>query len=346
MSFLPPTFDIVGFQKAVLGWYDLYKRKLPWRYAQYQANIYHVWLSEIMLQQTTVSAVIPYFEKFIEKWPNIQDLAQASLDEIYHAWQGLGYYMRARNLLKCAQIIVKDYAGCFPNNSKDLQNLPGIGPYTAGAISSIGFARPETALDANVERIYARLFAMDIPKTTLKKNLEKQVHMLLPSHRPGDYLQALMDIGSSICTTQSPACELCPVNSFCLGKNTPEIYPNKSVKTKKPMRYGDVYWIENPAGEIVLEKRPSKGLLAGLYGFPTSAWSEDPNSKPHMLLTGERIDMQHTVRHTFTHFHLGLRVFKIYSPKMDGFHWVPKKNIHLYALPTLMKKVVHFIGNS
>ncbi len=313
------------FQTQILQWYDTHGRDLPWRSKGVRPDPYHVWLSEVMLQQTTVPTVKNYFLKFLDFWPTIHDLANASLDEILHAWQGLGYYARARNLHKCATDLSKN----FPKTKKELLTLPGIGPYTASAIAAIAFNEPETVVDGNIERIMARLFKIETPLPAAKKEIYDVAQTLTPQQRAGDYAQALMDLGSNICTPRAPKCDLCPVSSFCEAKS--EDYPRRLPKVQKPTRHALFYWIENERGEILLEKRPPSGLLGGMMGFPSSPWLEEL-SVPENLAT-----LSGHVKHTFTHFHLICRVVKKKEPAQGL--WVSPQNLNQHALPTLMKKI-------
>jgi A/G-specific adenine glycosylase len=313
------------FQTQLLQWYDAYGRDLPWRSKGVKPDPYHVWLSEVMLQQTTVPTVKSYFLNFLHLWPTVDALANASLDEVLHAWQGLGYYARARNLHKCANDLSKN----FYRTKKELLTLPGIGPYTASAIAAIAFDEPETVVDGNIERIMARLFRIETPLPSAKKEIHQMAQTLTPQERAGDYAQALMDLGSSICTPRAPKCVLCPVSSFCEAKC--EDYPRRLPKTLKPTRYALFYWIENEKGEILLEKRPPSGLLGGMMGFPSSPWLEELSIPENLqILPGH-------VKHTFTHFHLICQVAKKKEQK-PGL-WVNPKHLHEHALPTLMKKI-------
>jgi A/G-specific adenine glycosylase len=340
-------FNPLGFQKSLLDWYDISHRALPWRAGPGNlSNPYYVWLSEIMLQQTTVPTVKSYFENFKEKWPTIHHLSQASLDEVLHAWQGLGYYARARNLHKCANHIVKIHQGIFPSTSSELINLPGIGPYTAAAIASIAFNEPATVVDGNVERVISRIFKIETPLPSSKAEIKHYAQKLTSQDRPGDYAQAMMDIGATICRPVNPLCMLCPISQFCEAYKAgcAEDFPRKIAKGAKPTRYGVVFWIINEKGQILIQKRPLKGLLAGLMEIPSSPWvphdkaalidvSQGPASLGWQFLEGE-------VRHTFTHFHLVLKVAWAKSQTSDG-EWTNPDNFHSFAFPTVMKKVIH-----
>jgi len=313
------------FQTQLLQWYNTHGRDLPWRSKGVHPTPYHVWLSEVMLQQTTVTTVKNYFLKFLRLWPTVDDLANASLDEVLHAWQGLGYYARARNLHKCAGYLSQN----FPRTKKELLALPGIGPYTASAIAAITFDAPETVVDGNIERIMTRLFKIETPLPQAKKEIYEAAQTLTPQRQAGDYAQALMDLGSNICTPRAPKCDLCPVRGFCEAQS--EDYPRRLPKIQKPTRHALFYWVENEKGEILLEKRPPSGLLGGMMGFPSSAWLENL-SIPENLET-----LPGHVKHTFTHFHLICQVAKKKEQK-PGI-WVNPKHLHQHALPTLMKKI-------
>ena len=334
--------NILSFQEKILAWYDAHKRALPWRLEE--PNPYYTWVSEIMLQQTTVPTVIPYFQRFLIKWPSVFDLAAASLDDVLHLWQGLGYYSRARNLHRCAQTLVQEYDGIFPNTEQDLKKLPGIGEYTAAAICAIALDQPAAVVDGNIERILSRLFLVETPLPQSKTLLKKHAQKLTPQRRPGDYAQALMDLGSKICTPTNPRCIECPAVSFCKATHkNPEIYPKKQPKKEKPRKEAFVFWIENERGEILLEKRPEKGLLGGLMGFPSSPWEEIELTKEklsHAPLTALWKKSDRSVTHTFTHFHLTLTLMKGRVQNVTDGLWVNTKNFGDYALPTLMKKVV------
>ena len=339
--------DIQAFQKALLTWYATHRRDLPWRLTH--SNPYYTWVSEIMLQQTTVPTVIPYFQKFIEKWPAIENLARATLDEVLHAWQGLGYYSRARNLHKCAQEIVSNFGGKFPENEKILKTLPGIGDYTAAAICTIALNKPAIVMDGNIDRILSRLFLVkeELPKS--KPILKKHAQKIMSHKNPGDYAQALMDLGSSVCTPTKPLCSTCPIKPHCKAwDKAPETYPKKQPKKSKPQKHATLFWVEDEQGRVLIEKRPNKGLLGGLMGFPTSPWIEERTSSKDLNFspiktTWDPLDQQ--VTHTFTHFHLTFLVMKgTITKPMDG-TWVHPTDLHQHAFPTLMRKVIRLMEN-
>ncbi|ATG48223.1 A/G-specific adenine glycosylase [Celeribacter ethanolicus] len=298
---------------ALLDWYDGHARELPWRVspadraAGIEPDPYRVWMSEIMLQQTTVAAVKAYFLRFTTLWPTVVDLADAEDERVMGEWAGLGYYARARNLLKCARVIRDEFNGIFPRTRAQLQALPGVGPYTSAAIASIAFDRPETVVDGNVERVVSRLFRVETPLPTAKGALTELAETLTPQSRPGDYAQAMMDLGATICTPKSPACGTCPLTVDCAARRAGDQsrFPLKTPKKPKPTRHGHAYVGRTAAGEWVLEKRPEKGLLGGMMGWPGTEWQEAHPPEPPF--PGNWQDLGE-VRHTFTHFHLILTV--------------------------------------
>lgn len=347
------TIDIDVFRSDLLFWYKHNAREMPWRAAYgKQPDPYHEWLSEIMLQQTVVKTVIPYFYKFIERWPTIHDLAAASEEEILREWAGLGYYARARNLYKCAQVVSSEYNGKFPEDEKSLQALPGIGPYTAAAISAIAFNYPSSVMDGNVERVMTRLHAHSEPISKSKLLLHSYVRDLTHARtdHPGDFAQALMELGAVICVPKNPKCDFCPVRRFCkaYAYKIQGRLPLKSVKKVKPKRYGVVYLIENEYGEIVFEKRPAQGLLASMPGIPGSGWEEKKaddlqNFKFHGVTLIKRTKDE--VRHIFTHFDLYLsfacaKIAKDDILLLENEFWCSKKEYDKLGLPNLYIKVV------
>ncbi len=346
--------------KILLTWYDKNQRILPWRMVDGNVpNPYLVWLSEIMLQQTTVPTVIPYFYRFLEKWPSISDLARASRDEILHAWQGLGYYNRAHKLHECSILISQKYNNIFPSTYNNLLLLPGIGPYTAAAISSIAFNQPVPVVDGNVERLMARLYALQIPKKDIKKRSTEILQLFPLNHRPGDIAQSMMDFANSICTWAKPKCLSCPLKNHCKSQKLgiAEQLPKREVK-KKPTRYAYFLCIErNHDKAFLFYKRPLKGLLPGLMGFPSTnwqphAWPDAPAFYSQFLPNHDNIQWIDTpIQHTFTHFYLEARVGKYvasnsiinYVP-FPNMQWIKSCNINKHALPTLMKKVAKTCG--
>ena len=276
-----------NFVPWLLDWYEKHARDLPWRIgpkarrAGVRADPYKVWLAEIMLQQTTVAHAVPYYLEFTRRWPDVDQLAAAQDEEIMAAWAGLGYYARARNLLKCARQIHAEQS-VWPETVKALQALPGIGPYTAGAIAALAFDQPSIAMDGNVERVFARLLRLDGPWADQKKRIRHMVQTLVPADRPAQFAEALMDLGATVCTPRQPLCHQCPVAAMCQAnaRSDPHRYPLKPVKKPRPRRFGQVYVVLGPSGEVLTHKRPDKGLLGGMQGLPTSQWQEKDYPEP------------------------------------------------------------------
>lgn len=327
-------------REALLAWYDRTARVMPWRIGPQERRAgarpdpYHVWLSEVMLQQTTVAAVRDYFRRFIARWPTVAALAAAEDAEVMAEWAGLGYYARARNLLKCARAVAA--RGAFPATAEGLRALPGIGPYTAAAIASIAFDEAATVVDGNVERVVARIWAVQTPLPAAKPALTELAARLTPRARPGDHAQAMMDLGATICTPRNPACPACPVAGFCKARaeGLAAELPRKAPKPEKPTRLGFAYVAINAQGGILLERRPERGLLGGMIGFPGSDWSASPTPQPPLAAGWHEAPAQ--VRHTFTHFHLHLRVM---VARADGAGFTPRDSFVPAALPTVMRKV-------
>ncbi|MEE2997005.1 MAG: A/G-specific adenine glycosylase [Pseudomonadota bacterium] len=333
---------------TLLAWYDCHRRVMPWRALPGETpEAYAVWLSEIMLQQTTVATVGPYFERFLARWPTLTDLAAADLDDVLHAWAGLGYYARARNLHKCANVVVADLGGKFPDTEAELLKLPGIGPYTAAAVAAIAFGRRATVMDGNVERVMARLFAVGDPLPGSKLRLKKLADRLTPNVRCGDYAQATMDLGAMICSPTAPACGTCPWHEACEGRarGIAEGLPKKLRKKERPTRRGIAYWVVAEDGSVLLRRRPERGLLGGMMEIPSTEWREgdwpddQANSAP---VVADWQPVTGIVRHSFTHFHLELRIRAAPlagKPDLGGV-WCHMDAFGDYALPTVMKKVV------
>jgi len=321
----------------LLAWYDQNAREMPWRVpplAGYLPNPYHIWLSEVMLQQTSVAAVKSYYLIFVTRWPDIFALANAEDSEVMAAWAGLGYYARARNLLKCAREVAYQREGHFPDTVEGLQNLPGIGPYTAGAITAIAFDQRAVVVDANVERVMARVYAVQEPLPDCKNRLRVYAEALTPAQRCGDFAQAVMDLGATLCGKKTD-CDPCPWRATCLGHKAGVAaqLPRKRAKSPKPVRSGVVFVARRADGALLIERRPDKGLLGGMLGFPGSNWVEGtPLATPPFAANWQNIG---TVQHSFTHFHLHLevRIAEI-DTKDDRF-----KHIDSNDLPTLMRKV-------
>jgi len=330
----------------LLGWYDRSRRRLPWRADPgVAADPYRVWLSEIMLQQTTVATVGPYFEKFLDRWPTVGDLAAADLDAVLHAWAGLGYYARARNLHKCAQRVADEHGGDFPDTEEGLKTLPGVGRYTAAAVAAIAFGRRAVVVDGNVERVMARLFRVPQPLPDSKPALTALADRCTPDERAGDYAQAVMDIGATICTPRRPKCVLCPLVDLCAGRDVADELPRKRPKAAKPTRRGVAFWIERPDGAVLFRRRPEQGLLGGMMEPPSTDWVEGdaPEATPPVPLSLAR-PLPGMVRHTFTHFHLELSVVagraEMSAEAIPESRWVLPDGFGDLALPTVMKKIV------
>lgn len=329
--------------RPLLAWYDHTLRDLPWRVrGGRHPDPYHVWISEIMLQQTTVAAVIPYYRRFLERWPTVADLAAAPLEDVLHGWQGLGYYSRARNLHRCAQVIVADHGGQFPGTAAELARLPGIGPYTAAALASICFGEPIAAIDGNVQRVISRLFTLPDPPTLNRDAVAEWATALVPDDRPGDFAQALMDLGATLCTPRGPRCLVCPVQVACqaVRAGDPESWPRKVTKAAVPQKYGAAYWMTRPDGAIWLRQRPPKGLLGGMMEVPSSDWGTQlPDVSP---FAADWQRLPGCVRHVFTHFRLELVVWHCVvteAPPLAG-RWVTLADLADEALPTVMRKVI------
>jgi len=341
--------DIKAMRAALLGWYDREGRTLPWRVrpedraAGVIADPYAVWLSEIMLQQTTVPHATPYWEKFLAEFPTVTDLANAERDRVLTLWAGLGYYARARNLHKCAGVVRDDFGGKFPQNEAQLLKLPGIGPYTAATMAAICFDEATNIVDGNVERVVSRIFKIEDPLPKGRPEYRRLAGVLASPERSGDYGQALMDLGATICSPRSPKCEVCVWQEYCgaYADGAQTDYPKKIKKTKLPVRYGAVFVLQSK-GAVLLQQRPDKGLLGGMMGFPGSAWGERPAHPldfAPMLRNWEKCEGE--VKHVFTHFELRLDVYRAETSKQEGEGvWAPLDNMSDYALPTVMKKAL------
>jgi len=323
----------------ILAHYDANARVLPWRSppGTPAPAPYFVWLSEVMLQQTTVAAVRGYFDLFTRRWPRVEDLAAAEDADVMSAWAGLGYYARARNLLACARRVVADFGGRFPDSEEGLRTLPGIGPYTAAAIAAIAFGRRAVVVDGNVERVMARFHAVETPMPAAKLRLVELTDAITPDLRAGDFAQAMMDLGATICTPRRPACALCPLMDGCAGKGDAERFPVKAPKLAKPRRTGTAWWIERD-GQVLLVRRPDKGLLGGMRALPSCAWTEKAAAPP---VAGDWRDLGE-VSHVFTHFSLTLGVsgVELDAPaalSLDG-EWWPIDRLAEAGLPTLFTK--------
>lgn len=336
--------------RALLRWYDKNARDLPWRIGPAarktgtRPDPYAVWLSEIMLQQTTVATVAPRYAEFLMRWPTVTDMAAASLDEITGQWAGLGYYARARNLHKCAVVVAENHDGIFPDTEESLRALPGIGDYTAAAIAAIAFDRRAIVVDGNIERVVSRFYEIKSPLPAAKSEIKKRLDAIWPQKRSGDFAQALMDLGAGICRPKAPMCLLCPISENCAAQKsgTQEQFPVKAAKKPKPNRTGAVFALVNAHGEMLFERRPEKGLLGGMLGLPGTEWKEKLNgdvlaSAPaaaEWKKSGE-------ATHTFTHFHLTLQVYAGRAPKgfrkSESQQWIKPDAARV---PTVMKKAV------
>lgn len=333
----------------IFAWYDRHGRALPWRYRWPEmAPVYHLWLSEIMLQQTVVATVIPYFLEFSRRWPTIGDLAVAPIDDVLAAWAGLGYYARARNLHKTAQIVAHDYAGVFPKNKQDLLALPGIGPYTAGAIMVIGYGQPGVVVDGNIERVMSRYFAIQTPLPKAKAKIAVAYADSRPDARPSDFPQALMDFANAVCTPKMPGCSRCPLASSCrgYGDGIAEQLPRKAAKPVKPRRRGVAFVAINQHGEVFVERRPNSGLLGGMTAFPSSGWTQAHRSDADAAafdaapFDADWQKLQPAVQHVFTHFALDMTVYvaRVHAPlPVTGSGWWQKPQPS--QLPSLMRKI-------
>ncbi|THV23421.1 A/G-specific adenine glycosylase [Peteryoungia ipomoeae] len=337
----------------LLHWYDRHHRHLPWRISPAAArrgahpDPYHIWMSEVMLQQTTVAAVKAYFAKFTERWPSVMDLAAAPTEDVMAAWAGLGYYARARNLKKCAEAVAFEHGGIFPDTEAGLRALPGIGDYTAAAVAAIAFNRQAAVMDGNVERVISRLYAIDAPLPGSKPLMKARVAELTPADRPGDFAQAMMDLGATICTPKRPTCALCPFNALCvaLATDEPERFPVKAPKKAKPIRLGAAFIAVDREGRILLRKRVESGLLGGMTEVPTTGWTARADGVTDISAAPFAADWQPagSISHVFTHFELRLSIFRVGPidppPDHHGF-WVPVTELDGQALPTVMKKAI------
>jgi A/G-specific adenine glycosylase len=340
----------VAAAAALLGWYDRHRRRLPWRAENGEKpDPYRVWLSEIMLQQTTVKAVGPYYGRFLSRWPTVADLAAESLVEVLKLWAGLGYYARARNLHACARAIVDRHGGSFPRTEADLLALPGIGAYTAAAIAAIAFDRKATPVDGNIERVIARLYAIEEPLPGSKPIVRALAASLTPETRAGDFAQGLMDLGATICTPKKPACALCPWSRPCIARKRgdQESFPRKTPKAEGKLRRGAAFVATRADGALLVRTRPDKGLLAKMTEVPTTAWThdfDDADALVHAPLKAKWHRVGGVVSHVFTHFPLELAVYRIRVPNRTrapkGMRWIAADEIEGEAFPNVMRKVI------
>ncbi|WP_375763481.1 A/G-specific adenine glycosylase [Bradyrhizobium sp. Pha-3] len=347
-----PTEDAADRPARLLAWYDRHRRTLPWRAAAGErADPYRVWLSEIMLQQTTVRAVGPYFEKFVSRWPDATALGRASLDDVLRMWAGLGYYSRARNLHACAVAVMGDHSEVFPDTEDGLRALPGIGPYTAAAIAAIAFDRRTMPVDGNIERVVSRLYAIEEALPQAKPLIKEMAATLLGPSRAGDSAQALMDLGATICTPKKPACALCPLNDDCAARTRgdQETFPRKAPKKSGILRRGAAFVVTR-GGELLVRSRAAKGLLGGMTEVPGSQWLAGQEDAAALAQAPELKGVTRwrrtagVVSHVFTHFPLELVVYTASVPPRsrapDGMRWVPVATLDGEAFPNVMRKVV------
>ncbi len=350
-----PAITSATVSRPLLAWYDQNRRSLPWRALPGQRTpAYAVWISEIMLQQTTVAAVIPYFHKFLERWPTIEALANAPLDDVLSAWAGLGYYSRARNLHKCARYLVENCAGVFPETLSELLELPGVGPYTAAAIRAIAFDQSANVVDGNVERVMARLYAVQTPLPKAKAELIALAAALVPTKRVGDYAQALMDLGATVCTPKSPDCPRCPLLTLCQARThgIEASLPARAKPAARPVRQALVFVLEDGQKRLWLRRRPEKGLLGGMIEFPSTPWQDSalpplPTAlsqleAPHLPAPTQWHASQTVIKHVFTHFELRLTLVWAKTDKKstpEGI-WLNAADAADNALPSLMAKVL------
>ena len=346
----------VEASRALLAWYDRERRDLPWRAKPGRsADPYRVWLSEVMLQQTTVKAVIPYYAAFVWRWPTVEALAAASLDEVLAAWAGLGYYSRARNLHACARAVVESHAGSFPRSEQVLLSLPGVGPYTAAAIAAIAHGVRATPVDGNVERVVARLFALPLPLPGAKPELKRLAETLTPAKRAGDHAQAMMDLGATICTPKRPSCRVCPVAAFCTAhaQGIAARLPVREAKRERPLRLALAYVALREDGCVLLRRRPENGLLGGMLEVPSTEWAQAlPQSEDRLRSAPVRADWQLApgiVSHAFTHFQLDALVYRAVVPGRVSLtacadaprcRWLPRGELDRAALPSVMRKLI------
>jgi A/G-specific adenine glycosylase len=338
----------------LLAWYDRHRRLLPWRAAPgSQVDPYAAWLSEIMLQQTTVAVVQKYFRAFVARWPTVADLAAAPVEEVMKEWAGLGYYARARNLHACAKTVAHEHAGQFPRTEKDLRALPGIGPYTAAAIAAIAFDQRAVVIDGNVERVVARLAAIETPLPRGKPAIRAAADAITPNLRAGDFAQAMMDLGATICTPQRPACALCPLREFCrafaIGEQ--ERIPVKAIKPERPLRVGNIF-VFGVGEKVLVQTRPPRGLLGGMTEFPSSGWASGDTARVNGIafpVEARWKRLPGRVEHVFTHFALHLTVYTAELPEAvapAGMRFIDIAALRREGLPSVMLKVAAHAGLS
>jgi A/G-specific adenine glycosylase len=341
----------VHLMDGLLAWYDRHRRHLPWRAEPgVTPDPYHVLVSELMLQQTTVATVKGRFDPFIQRFPTLEALAAADEGDVMHAWQGLGYYRRARALHAAAKAVVTDHDGCLPDTVDDLLALPGIGDYTAKAVAAIAFGRPVVPVDGNVVRVLARIFAVDVPMPKATRDVKDLAMAFEPSREPQDFAQALMDLGATVCRPKQPRCEICPWQESCSGleKGIAETLPKRAPKAKRPLRQAVAFLLSRPDGAILFRKRPPKGLLGGLHELPSSPWLPAPVDREAALDDAPARSTwrfrEGPVRHVFTHFTLDLDLAEAVTDDPPDGIWQSPDRLDELALPTVMKKVLRHAG--
>jgi len=353
MAFKTSLDACAGAAAALLAWYDRHRRDLPWRALPGEpADPYKVWLSEIMLQQTTVTAVKPYFLRFLARWPNVGLLAQASGEEVMRAWAGLGYYSRARNLHACAKIVAGPLKGKFPDTEAGLQDLPGIGPYTAAAVAAIAFGRPAAAIDGNAERVLARLHSIATPLPAARSEIKAKAAAMMPVEQPGDFAQAMMDLGAMICSPKHPSCDICPLLKFCRGhaSGCPESLPRKALRRARPLRQGAAFFVRRGDGAVLVRTRPPKGLLGGMTEIPGTAWEiyfDAALAARQAPIEASYRKLGREVTHAFTHFALRLDIYvaEVANRRRApaGYRFVPECGLDKEAFPSVMRKVIEAV---
>lgn len=333
----------------LLAWYDRHARDLPWRTGG-AGDPYRVWLAEVMLQQTTVPVVIPYYRRFLERWPTLAALAGADRDEVLALWAGLGYYARAARLHECARMVVRDHAGRFPETVAELKSLPGIGAYTAGAIAAIAFDQPEAAVDGNVERVMARYLAVDEPAHRLKRTVAEAMSDMVPHDRPGDFAQALMDLGSMVCTPRAPRCAACPLDRDCKARQCGLVdsLPRRSPRKRRPRRQAMAFWLESTDGRVMLTRRRGQSLLGDMLEVPSTPWRNDAwtlrEALAHAPRAGSWSLLGGSVEHTFTHVTVTFRIACHQgSVPAAGDHWHAREAFPALALPAMTWKIIDHV---
>ncbi|MGC2224549.1 MAG: A/G-specific adenine glycosylase [Methylocella sp.] len=353
MAFNTRLHARAGAAAALLAWYDRHRRDLPWRALPREpADPYKVWLSEIMLQQTTVTAAKPYFLGFLARWPKVGLLAEASGEEVMRAWAGLGYYSRVRNLHACAKIVAGPLKGKFPDTEAGLQSLPGIGPYTAAAITAIAFGRPAAAIDGNAERVLARLYSIETPLPAARSEIKAKAREMVPAERPGDFAQAVMDLGAMICAPKHPSCDICPLLKFCRGhaSGCPQNLPRKAPRRERPLRQGAAFFVRRQDGAVLVHTRPPEGLLGGMTEIPGTGWETDfdaASAASQAPVEASYRKLDKSVSHAFTHFALRLDIYvaEVANRRRApaGYRFVPDCGLDKEAFPSVMRKIIEAV---